>query len=66
MSQATARVPFGYLAAAFIVYPTIAFILGPLRRWRRRKRGECLNCGYNLTGNVTGVCSECGTKIESP
>ena len=45
-------------------YPTIAFIRGPLRRWRRRKRGECVNCGYNLTGNVTGVCSECGTKIE--
>ena len=46
-------------------YPTTAFIRGPLRRWRRRKRGECANCGYNLTGNVTGVCSECGTKIES-
>jgi hypothetical protein len=23
----------------------------------------CLTCGYNLTGNVSGVCSECGTVV---
>lgn len=23
----------------------------------------CQRCGYNLTGNVTGVCSECGTPL---
>ena len=46
----------------FATYPTIAFIRGPLRRWRRRRRGECLTCGYNLTGNVSGVCPECGTQ----
>ncbi len=56
--------PFWMVVAALLVYPTIAFIRGPLRRWRRRKRGECLNCGYNLTGNVTGVCSECGTAVR--
>ncbi len=50
----------------FSVYPTIAFIRGPLRRHRRRKRGQCLTCGYNLTGNISGVCPECGTKIDSP
>ena len=44
-------------------YPTIAFIRGPLRRWRRRRKGLCLRCGYNLTGNESGVCPECGTKI---
>jgi multisubunit Na+/H+ antiporter MnhB subunit len=22
----------------------------------------CLNCGYDLTGNVSGVCPECGEK----
>ena len=47
-------------------YPTIAFIRGPLRRHRRRKRGLCVACGYNLTGNVTGVCSECGREIATP
>lgn len=24
----------------------------------------CTTCGYNLTGNVTGLCSECGTPIS--
>lgn len=24
----------------------------------------CKKCGYNLTGNVTGICSECGEAIE--
>jgi len=24
----------------------------------------CLKCGYNLTGNVSGVCPECGTLID--
>lgn len=43
-------------------YPVVAFIRGPFRRWRHRKRGHCVTCGYDLTGNVTGVCSECGTK----
>ncbi len=48
------------LVAILAIYPTIAFIRGPLRRHRRRKRGLCLKCGYNLVGNVTGVCPECG------
>ena len=26
----------------------------------------CAHCGYNLTGNVSGICPECGTKIEPP
>jgi hypothetical protein len=24
---------------------------------------ECRRCGYNLTGNASGICSECGTPI---
>ena len=56
--------PFWIVVVGLLAYPTIAFMRGPLRRWRRRRKGLCQNCGYNLTGNVTGVCSECGTKIE--
>lgn len=44
----------------FATYPTIAFIRGPVRRWRRRRKGLCVKCGYDLTGNVTAVCPECG------
>jgi hypothetical protein len=32
---------------------------------RRTPPGHCQNCGYNLTGNVTGRCSECGTPTPS-
>ncbi|MFH1746135.1 MAG: hypothetical protein ABIG44_03720 [Planctomycetota bacterium] len=34
--------------------------------WRDRRRippGHCRKCGYNLTGNVSGVCPECGVGI---
>ena len=48
----------------FTAYPTLAFIRGPLRRHRRRKRGLCVRCGYDLTGNVSGVCPECGTEVK--
>ena len=24
----------------------------------------CVHCDYDLTRNMTGVCSECGTRIE--
>jgi hypothetical protein len=36
------------------------------RRVRRRKPpGHCQQCGYNLTGNVSGRCPECGTPCPS-
>ena len=25
---------------------------------------HCWQCGYNLTGNVSGVCPECGTEVK--
>jgi len=59
-------VPLWIVFILFATYPTIAFIRGPVRRWRRRRKGLCLKCGYNLTGNVSGVCPECGSKIEQP
>jgi hypothetical protein len=33
------------------------------RRARRTGEGCCTTCGYNLTGNVSGACPECGTKV---
>jgi len=37
--------------------------------WRRDSKarhppGHCRNCGYNLTGNVSGICPECETPVE--
>lgn len=38
------------------------------RRGRRRcaAAGRCTRCGYSLTGNISGVCPECGTKVIAP
>jgi hypothetical protein len=53
------------LASAFLSYPIAAYIKGPYRRRRRRSRGDCLHCGYSLTGNTSGTCPECGAPCAS-
>lgn len=58
------RVPLWALFIALSGYPTIALVCGPLRRWRRRRHALCLKCGYDLTGNISGTCPECGSKVE--
>ena len=55
-----------YAAAIFGAYPTVALLVGPRRRHRRRKRGLCLHCGPDLRGTTGGVCSECGQGIATP
>lgn len=47
--------------------PLLAFAFPTYILWRRDRRypeGHCQGCGYDLTGNESGVCSECGTKVE--
>ncbi len=34
------------------------------RDWRYIPPGQCQKCGYNLTGNVSGRCPECGTPVK--
>ena len=36
------------------------------RRAIRRVRGLCPECAYDLTGNESGVCPECGTATAAP
>jgi len=56
-------IPFWVPLGLFLLYPTLVFI--QVRRLKRRqKMGHCKNCGYNLTGNVSGKCPECGTSIS--
>lgn len=26
--------------------------------------GHCQSCGYNLTGNTSGICPECGHHLD--
>ena len=35
------------------------------REWLRYPRGHCQECGYDLTGNVSGRCPECGQDIKA-
>ena len=55
--------PSWAVAMVLAIYPTIAFVRGPLRRRRRRRRGLCVTCSYDLTGNTSGVCPECAMKV---
>jgi hypothetical protein len=48
------------LGAGFVVLGTLAFP----KRDRHNSPPTCSNCGYNLTGNVSGVCPECGTPCQ--
>lgn len=60
---------FGIIGfASLIVNIIVVSIATFLRRWLYPVYtvGHCQNCGYNLTGNESGICSECGTQINKP
>jgi hypothetical protein len=51
-------------------FPITVFSIAPLiwfarRLFRRRMQSQklCAKCSYNLTGNLSGVCPECGTPV---
>ncbi|HEY8747885.1 MAG TPA: hypothetical protein VIM11_07915 [Tepidisphaeraceae bacterium] len=55
------EVPCWLLVITFALLPACWL----LAAYRHRKRSlDCSKCGYNLTGNTSGVCPECGTKIK--
>lgn len=57
-----------FVAAAVAVLGEWALFWRPLERDERRQergaRGLCPSCGYDLTGNTSGTCPECGTPFE--
>jgi len=44
-----------------ILYPIVAVIRGPLRRYRLTLKDCCTRCGYSLTGLIEPRCPECGS-----
>jgi len=56
-------IPLGLLVDT-LVMGGLVFCFGAMRRWalrkRRRIRGHCEKCGYDLTGVAASVCPECG------
>ena len=59
-----ATVAYLYIPLWPIYVPIIAVAAFMWWRDRRIPKGHCQTCGYNLTGNVSGICPECGTKLE--
>jgi hypothetical protein len=56
--------PFALLAAVLAWRPA-ALLISRARRLRAPRPGFC-RCGYNLTGNVSGRCPECGLLLCAP
>ena len=69
-----------WVAPSYLISPTwtsrryamwmvfLAALIPTALAWRKLRRplpGHCRKCGYNLTGNVTGKCSECGAVVEA-
>jgi hypothetical protein len=54
------HVPDWFLILVFAVLPFTSLLV---QRGKRRQAGCCRSCGYNLTGNVSGICPECGTAV---
>jgi hypothetical protein len=52
------------VASLSVLLPVVWFA-----NWRRRRRlrdfSICWRCRYDLTGNVSGVCPECGKPIKN-
>ncbi len=53
------RIPLALLWLILLAIATWAW-----RRGRYLPRGHCANCGYDLAGNVSGRCPECGAPRE--
>ena len=50
-------------------YGALGTLVGAFVARRRAVRstiqGRCLRCGYDLTGNISGKCPECGNPTEN-
>ena len=56
---------FRTLAVIAALYPMLSVVTARGRRYLRARKGLCLHCGYNLKGNISGVCPECGNELDS-
>ncbi len=67
-----AKLAYGPIWPGFAIntalYAAILWLLrfgpGTARRMIRRKRGRCINCGYDLRGAEHEVCPECGARTS--
>ena len=63
MTNAMGFIAFIILICASLSGPCIALDL--ISALKKEHAKFCRRCGYDLTGNTSGVCPECGSNIES-
>ena len=59
------RLPLWAMVGLLFCHPGVAFFRGPFLHRRRRKRNQCISCGYDRSGNTTGICPECGVAFST-
>jgi hypothetical protein len=57
-------VPFRFPVVAFFMLP-VGWLIARTRRARMPHFQHCPTCRYNLTGNESGICPECGTSVKA-
>jgi hypothetical protein len=58
--------PFWFSTVVLTIAGVTPIVRGPVRRQWRRWRGACVWCGYDLWGNRSGRCPECGMRFRKP
>ena len=53
-----ASILLGFVVAAVAAWKAYRF-----SRWEKYAKGMCRKCGYDLRGNTSGVCPECGATV---
>ena len=64
-TSTTYATPLAVYVLLFAALPALALLIRFRRAWRVR-RGLCPDCSYNLTGNTSGICPECGRRSRMP
>ena len=52
----------GWMTCPAII-ATALLLAGSIRRRKRLRSGQCVQCGYDLRAS-SGVCPECGMNVE--
>lgn len=54
--------PFWFLVLVLLLWPFCAYLVIHVHIKKTRKQGKCPFCSYDLTGNTSGTCPECGIQ----
>ncbi len=57
------QAPMWFVCILAASYPAKVYLVDPLRQRRRRHRGQCPLCGYDLSQSIER-CPECGGSCE--